>query len=97
MPVIECPKCQRHYDPGNEDALEATGSMMSLKVPCPACGQWLRLPEYECVAAPNVPPNILEEMKKQSVLLPEGDPTPVTFGPGGTFKPKKKPWWAFWR
>ena len=101
MPIVECPKCKRHYDPANEDALEdaaAAPQEMSVKVPCPACGQWVRLPEWECVEAPNAPAEILEEMKKQSKLLPEDDDSPIAFGPGGNYVPKKKkPWWAFWR
>jgi hypothetical protein len=97
MPVVECPSCHRHYDPENEAALKTAGPRMSVKVPCPACGQWVRLPEWECVEAPGFPPAILKEMSSQSRLLPEDDPSPVVFGPAtAKSKPKPRPWWRFW-
>lgn len=101
MIVVECPNCKRRYDPQADEALAAAGdgTEMSIKVPCPNCGQWVGLPEWECVEAPGAPPEILKQMASQSVLLPESDDSPLTFGPGGDYvpPPKKKPWWAFWR
>ena len=89
MIVVECPKCQRRYAPQVDNALDlADGTGMSVKVPCPNCGQWVRLPEWECVEPPGAPPEILKEMASQSVLLPESDASAVTFGPGANTRPK---------
>jgi len=90
MPVVICPKCQSRYDPGVDDELEGIDpSLMSLKVVCPACGQWLRLPENEPVDGPAAPPHILKAMMGQSRLIERGPGAQ----PGG---PSKKPWWRFW-
>ena len=69
MPIIKCPKCKKRYDPGVEEELEDMPGSMSLKVVCPACGQWVRLPELEPVRAPAAPPKILREMRAQSRLV----------------------------
>jgi hypothetical protein len=66
----------------------------SLKVVCPACGQWMRLPENERIPAPDFPPEILREMMAQSRLVDGEDETNHS-------RPKKsssksKPWWKFW-
>src|SRR5262249_12819035 len=67
MPIVNCPKCKKRYDPG--DIEEDLPENMSLKVVCPACGQWVRLPSGEPVAAPKAPPDILKAMKSQSRLV----------------------------
>lgn len=74
--IVKCPKCKRRYDPGVDEELEdleEMGGDVSLKVVCPACGQWLRLPEREAIPAPKVSPEMLEEMKAQSRLIDDDD------------------------
>jgi hypothetical protein len=67
-------------------------SQMSLKVVCPVCAQWLRLPENEPVEGPAVPRHILEAMMGQSRLIERGA------GASGSSlaQSPKKPWWRFW-
>ena len=90
MPVVTCPKCESQYDPGMDEELKRMDPIqMSLKVVCPVCAQWLRLPENEPVEGPAVPRNILEAMMSQSRLIARGKGA----GSGG---PPKKPWWRFW-
>jgi hypothetical protein len=73
MSIVTCPSCQRRYDPDiDEDADDLPGNL-SMKVVCPACGQWVRLPELEPVDPPNVPSQVLSGMMKQSRLVDEGD------------------------
>src|SRR5262245_11498327 len=76
MPVVTCPKCDSRYDPGMDDELEELEGAASLKVICPACGQWLRLPENEACEGPRVPADILEQMKSQSRLIKKGKGAP---------------------
>ena len=90
MPVVHCPKCQSDYDPGNEDLADMPAGM-SIKVVCPACGQWLRLPENELIPAPAAPPEMLREMMQQSRLIRKGDGSHADAG-----VPVAKPWWKFW-
>src|SRR5262245_1773454 len=76
VPVVSCPKCRKRYDPGMDEelkALQGGPGNLSLKVVCPACGQWLRLPEREAIPSPNVPPDILRSMMAQSRLLDRPD------------------------
>ena len=75
MAIITCPSCQRRYDPGVEEELDDLPGNVSLKVVCPACGQWLRLPEREPIDPPNAPPEVLREMQAQSKLV-DGDDAP---------------------
>ena len=90
MPVVTCPKCKSRYDPGMDEELEGIDpSQMSLKVVCPACGQWLRLPENEPVVGPAVPAHILKTMMGQSRLIELG-------AGAGAIGAAKKPWWRFW-
>ena len=73
MPVVTCPKCESRYDPGVDEELEGIDpSQMSLKVVCPVCGQWLRLPENEPVETPAAPPEMLAKMEAQSMLIERG-------------------------
>lgn len=72
MAIVKCPKCKKRYDPGTED-LDDMPDNMSVKVVCPACGQWARLPEGEAIPAPKVPPAILKSMKAQSRLLDDDE------------------------
>ena len=93
MPIVTCPKCRKRYDPGMDEELESLGDAASLKVVCPACGQWLRLPENEAIPTPALPPEVLRGMMSQSRLV-DGDSDEPT-------KPKvapteRKPWWKFW-
>lgn len=90
MSVVQCPKCKSDYDPGN-DELDDLPAGMSIKVVCPACGQWLRLPEKDMIPAPAAPPEILSEMMKQSRLIKKGPGAPSEGGAA-----EKKPWWKFW-
>ncbi len=74
MPIVRCPKCASRYDPGVDDELAGLdSSVASLKVVCPVCGQWLRLPENEAIEGPPVPREILESMMAQSKLIERGD------------------------
>lgn len=96
MPVVTCPKCESRYDPGMDDELEGIDpSQMSLKVVCPACGQWLRLPENEPVDSPAVPPHILKAMMSQSQLIERGSKAGANSA-ARTAEPSQKPWWRFW-
>lgn len=74
MPVFTCPKCRSRFDPGVDIDPNAMPGDMSLKAPCPACGQWVRLPEEEPVPAPRLPPHIMEAVTAQSRLVGEGRP-----------------------
>lgn len=69
MPIVKCPSCPAKYDPGVDDDIEDLPAELSMKVVCPNCGQWLRLPEQEKVDPPNVPEKLLREMKSQSRLV----------------------------
>lgn len=69
MPIVKCPSCQAKYDPGVDDELEGIPGSLSLKVVCPQCGQWLRLPEQEQIEPPSASPEILREMMSQSKLI----------------------------
>ena len=90
MPVVTCPKCESRYDPGMDEELKGIDpSQMSLKVVCPVCAQWLRLPENEPVEGPAVPRHILEAMMAQSRLIERGTGAVAA-------APPKKPWWRFW-
>jgi hypothetical protein len=90
MPVVTCPKCQSRYDPGMDEELKGIDPrQMSLKVVCPVCAQWLRLPENEPVEGPAVPRHILEAMMGQSRLIERGASASLA-------GPTKKPWWRFW-
>ena len=90
MPVVTCPTCASRYDPGMDEELAGIDpEVMSLKVVCPACGQWLRLPENEPVEGPAVPPDILRAMMGQSRLIEQGPGA----APGTA---ARKPWWRFW-
>jgi hypothetical protein len=96
MPIVKCPKCKKRYDPGVDEELEALADMpgaASLKVVCPACGQWLRLPENEKIPAPAAPPELLREMMAQSKLIDGGD---EPAGTGAETSSPSKPWWKFW-
>lgn len=73
MPIVKCPSCQAKYDPGIGSELTDLPSEMSMKVVCPSCGQWLRLPEKEKIDPPDAPAEILREMKSQSRLVEPGE------------------------
>lgn len=74
MPVVTCPKCASQYDPGLDGELgDIDPSRMSLKVVCPVCAQWLRLPENEPVEGPAVPRAMLKAMMAQSRLIKRGE------------------------
>jgi hypothetical protein len=91
MPIICCPKCKSDYDPGNEE-LQNLPPGMSIKVVCPACGQWLRLPERDLIPAPAAPAEILEAMKKQSRLVKKNGGSATAESSARA----QKPWWKFW-
>jgi len=75
MPIVTCPNCRKRYDPGIDDDLTDMPGDRSIKVVCPACGQWLRLPENELIDPPDVPADILKQMMGQSRLVEdEGEP-----------------------
>jgi len=73
MSIITCPSCNRRYDPGVDEEMGDLPGSVSLKVVCPACGQWLRLPEREPIDPPNAPPETLREMQAQSKLVDADD------------------------
>jgi hypothetical protein len=90
MAVVTCPKCESRYDPGMDEELEGIDPrQMSLKVVCPVCAQWLRLPETSRSKGRPCPAEILEAMMGQSRLIQRGA------GAGSVGSPKK-PWWRFW-
>src|SRR5262245_10731026 len=90
MPIITCPKCDSRYDPGVDKELASIDPrQMSLKVVCPVCAQWLRLPENEPIETPAAPRDILEAMMSQSKLIERGSRADSAL-------PPKRPWWRFW-
>jgi hypothetical protein len=98
MPIVKCPSCKKRYDPGVDEELENLVDMpvsVSLKVACPACGQWLRLPENEPIPAPAAPPAILKEMMSQSRLVDDTDDD-LPKKKRATRVKESKPWWKFW-
>ena len=74
MPIIRCPSCRKRYDAGVDEELDDLPEGLSIKVVCPACGQWLRLPEREAIPAPNAPPEMLRQMRAQSRLVDDEPP-----------------------
>ncbi len=72
MPVVTCPKCESRYDPKMDKELELLEGGESLKVVCPVCHQWLRLPGKEAIEEPLLPPKILEGLISQAVLIERG-------------------------
>ena len=99
MPVVKCPKCASRYDPGMDRELAALGQQASLKVVCPVCGQWLRLPENEAVEGPQLPPQVLRGMTAQSKLVERGPSASQAVSaarPPSAAPASKKPWWRFW-
>lgn len=72
MPIVKCPSCRSRYDPGLADELDDLSDDVSIKVVCPACGQWLRLPENEPIDALPLPQDILDDMMAQSTLVEDG-------------------------
>jgi hypothetical protein len=90
----------------DEELEDIDSSKMSLKVVCPVCGQWLRLPEMEPVEGPRVPPEILKAMMSQSQLIERGagasdpkkqrDADEATDSPSPAPQSSKRPWWRFW-
>jgi hypothetical protein len=93
VPIVTCPNCKKRYDPGVDEALDDISDApveMSVKVVCPACGQWLRLPENEAIPAPAAPPEILKEMMSQSRLVDDSEES------NRPSKQNQKPWWKFW-
>lgn len=96
MPIVTCPKCKKRYDPGVDEALDDIRDApveMSVKVVCPVCGQWLRLPENEPIPTPAAPPEILKEMMSQSRLVDDAEESAA---PVKRKQKQKKPWWKFW-
>src|SRR5208282_5347975 len=93
-----CAKCKKHYDPGVDEELQSLGDLpveASLKVVCPACGQWLRLPEKEPIPAPAAPPEILREMMSHSRLVDDVEDSSSSRATR-TSSQQNKPWWKFW-
>lgn len=103
MPVVTCPKCLSKYDPGLDEELDGIDpSVMSFKVICPVCAQWMRLPEHEAVDGPNVPPELQANLMAQSRLIEPGPDIDVVdvaddaADDNTTVPTRKKPWWRFW-
>jgi hypothetical protein len=69
MPTVTCPTCRARYDPGIQEEVDDLPDAISMKVVCPACGQWVRLPEREPVDPPDVPKDVLDRMAAQSTLV----------------------------
>jgi len=69
MPIITCPNCNRRYDPG--DQLDDVPEGVVSKVACPACAQWVRLPDGEPIPPPRLPRQVAEQMRSQSRLVDE--------------------------
>jgi hypothetical protein len=111
MPIVQCPKCARRYDPGKD--LDDLPDHTTIKVVCPACGQWVRLPKADPVPTPELPPEIVQVMASQSRLVDDaGNPLPreepnIEVPPSPLLRedpdaappplpPERKPWWKFW-
>jgi hypothetical protein len=92
VPIVTCPKCNKRYDPGVDEEFEAFSDAgeISLKVVCPACGQWLRLPENEGIPAPAAPPEMLMQMMAQSRLVDDSEESAAPKRPNGR-TPEQKP------
>jgi hypothetical protein len=91
MPIVKCPSCGTRYDPGIDDTMDGLPSDLSMKVVCPTCGQWLRLPEREPVDPPDVSAEVLREMSKQSKVVEEGPSTSTTPRAGRPAREERDP------
>jgi len=69
MPIITCPSCNRRYDP--RDHMEDAPEGRSTRVACPACGQWVRLPDGDPIPPPRVPRKSPEGVRGLSRLVDE--------------------------
>ena len=99
MAAVTCPKCASRYDPGRDRELAELAGHASLKVICPVCGQWLRLPENEAIEGPNLPPHVLKGMTAQSKLIergPNADSLVMKAVPLAAPTAARRPWWRFW-
>jgi hypothetical protein len=112
MPIVQCPKCARRYDPGKD--LDDLPNHTTIKVVCPVCGQWVRLPAAIPVPTPELPPDIVKVMASQSRLVDDaGNPLPreepideapsapllreePESEPPPPLPSERKPWWKFW-
>jgi hypothetical protein len=75
MPIVKCVDCRRRYDPGVE-VPDDLPDEHSLVVCCPACGQWMTLPDREPADPPDVPRHVRDQMKRQATLVDDDDDRP---------------------
>jgi hypothetical protein len=67
MSVIKCPNCKKRYE--TETDIDDIPKGASAKVVCPACDQWLRIPEKEMIDTPKIPKELAKKIKAQSRLV----------------------------
>jgi hypothetical protein len=93
MPIVTCPTCQARYDPGLDEEIAKLKDMpgeVALKIQCPACGQWLRLPEQEPIDPPKIPKHMLDAMKAQTRLVGSDPPARRTRTPEANDRPRRR-------
>jgi hypothetical protein len=73
MRAVKCPTCRKRFDPGLDDDPNGLPDNLSMKVVCPYCDQWVRVPEGDPIDEPALPPQVLDQMRSQSRRLNEGD------------------------
>jgi hypothetical protein len=76
MQVVQCPTCKKWFDPGLDDNPDDLPDNLSMKVVCPYCDQWVRLPEGDPIDEPDLPSQVLDQMRSQSRRLTEDDDRP---------------------
>jgi hypothetical protein len=76
MRPVTCPTCRKWFDPGLDDHPNDLPDNLSMKVVCPYCDQWVRLPEGDPIDEPALPPQVLDQMRSQSRRLTEDDDRP---------------------
>lgn len=77
MPLrtVKCPSCRKRFDTGLDDADDLPANLSS-QVVCPYCDQWVRLPDGDPIDPPDVPRQVLEQMRAQSRPLDEDEDRP---------------------
>jgi hypothetical protein len=76
MRPVQCPTCRKWFDPGLDENPDGLPDSLSMKVVCPYCDQWVRLPEGEPIDEPALPPQVLDQMRSQSRRLDQDEDRP---------------------
>ena len=77
MRTVKCPTCRKRFDPGLDEDPDDLPDNLSMKVVCPYCDQWVRLPEGDPIDEPALPAQVLDRMRSQSRRLDEDDDRPL--------------------